>query len=296
MKGVITVIKIFAAFAVLGILGALILFISNFKKDFAQPAQDRQDRLDDLVQASDTTTFRRGEREFSRAVELIAMERLDDAQQKLLVIQNLHADSEFGPEARRILGEINLDNVLSVENMDNKAIHTVRSGETYLRIANKHETTLDCILFLNGLLDGRKLHPGDELIVMPLNFKLVVDLAKKRVELYHRDTAKKAHVFTKEYPIIKIDLPQSAYRSSHSKINSKVAEVKGRSYKPIHSKYRNGTKVLGFTIGKRNVQLRPVPAADAVDPGGGIFLESSAMEELAMLIRFGNEVEVRTGK
>lgn len=296
MQGIVTVIKIFAAFAVLGILGALIFFLKNFQKDFAQPAQNNQARLDNIVKQSDNNTFKRGEREFSRAVELIAMERLGDAREKLLFIQNLHADSEFGPEARRILGEINLDEVLSVENMENKSIHVVKSGDTFLRIANKYNTTLDCLMFLNGLLDDRKLHPGDELIVMPLDFKLMIDLANKRVELYHRDSGKKAHVFAKEYPILKSDLSRLGTRSIHTKLKSKVGEVNGRSYQPIHRNYRNGTKVLGFKIGNRNTQMRPVPAIDEVDPGGGVFLGNSAMEELAMLIRAGNEVEVKPPK
>ncbi|MDB4295835.1 LysM peptidoglycan-binding domain-containing protein, partial [Akkermansiaceae bacterium] len=141
MQGIVTVVKIFATFAVLGILGTLIFFLKNFQKDFAQPSQNNQARLDNIVEQSDNT-FKRGEREFSRAVELIAMERLGDAREKLLFIQNLHADSEFGPEARRILGEINLDEVLSVENMENKSIHVVKSGDTFLRIANKYNTTL----------------------------------------------------------------------------------------------------------------------------------------------------------
>ncbi len=293
MEGIIKIIKIFAALAVLGILIGLIFFLKNFQKDFAQPAETSTTRLENLDKESDANPFKRGEREFGRAVELIAMERLDDAREKLLFIQNLHSDSEFGPEARRILGEINLDEILSVENMDNKSIHTVVSGDTFLGIANKYKTTLDCLMFLNGLLDTRRLHPGDELIVMPLDFKLVVDLQRERVELYHRDPDKKAHVFAKEYPILKSDLPKLGKRALHTTISSKVAEVNGRSYKPTHTSYRNGTKVLGIKPAKRNTTIRPLPAIDAVDPGGGIFLSVPAMEELAMLIRYGNEVEVK---
>ena len=212
--------------------------------------------------------------------------------EKLLFIQNLHADSEFGPEARRILGEINLDEVLSVENMENKLVHVVKSGDTPLEIANKYNTTLDCLMFLNGLVD-LNLHPGDELIVMALDFKLVIDLQNQRVELYHRDLDKKAHVFSKEYPILKTDLPKLGKRPIHTEIEQKIAEVNGRSYSPSKLNYRNGAKVLGMKISKRMTQMRPVPAIDEVDPGGGIFLSTPAMEELAMLIRSGNEVEVK---
>ncbi|MDB4354105.1 LysM peptidoglycan-binding domain-containing protein [Akkermansiaceae bacterium] len=293
MNGIITVIKIFASIAVIAILGFLVFFLKDFQKDFAQPAEDRKERVGRLNDENAGSVFKRGEREFNRAVELIAMERLDDAREKLLFIQNLHADSEFGPEARRILGEINLDELLSVENMENKKVHTVVPGDNFIKIAQQYNTTLDCIMFLNGLLDTRGLHPGDEIIVMPLDFKLVIDLPRESVALFHRDSDKKEHVFVKEYPIIKYDLPKLGSRSLFSKVSTKVGEVNGESFQPIRSKYRNGIKVLGMKVARLHTQLRPLPKIDDVDPGSGVFLDYSAMEELAMLIRIGNEVEIK---
>lgn len=292
MKGFITIIKVFAFVAVLGIVGGLIIFLKEFKKDFAQPTENRSKKVEQIIESS--SDFKRGEREFNRALELIAMEQLSDAQEKLLFVQNLHADSEFGPETRRILGEINLDEVLSVSNMTNKEIHVVKPGRgAPLAIAKKYNTTLDCLMFLNGFLDMSVLHPGDELIVMPLDFKLVVDLSSKRVELYHRDEEKKAHVFTKEYVILRSDMPKIGSRSTHTKISSKKGEVNGRVYTPSHSKYRNSKKVLSLKVGTRTVQMRPPSEIDEEDPGRGVFLSVSDMEELAMLIRLGNEVEIK---
>ena len=293
MKGIITIIKVFAALGVLGVIAALILFLKDFKKDFAQPAEIRDEKLIELQNVD----FERGKREFNRALELIAMERLEDAREKLLFIQNLHGDSEFAPEARRILGEINLDEVLSVSNMSNKKVHVVQPGRgAPLAIAKKYNTTLDCLMFLNGFLDMSVLHPGDEIIVMPLDFKIVIDLSTKRIELYHRDAEKKEHVFTKEYLILKTDLPKIGSRPVFGKIKSKVAEVNSRTYQPFHSKYRNGIKILIVKVGSKNVQLRPIPEVDDEDLGRGIFLSEPDMEELAMLIRLGNEVEIKPAK
>ena len=47
---------------------------------------------------------------------------------------------------------------------------------------------------------------------------------------------------------------------------------------------------------RRNIQLRPLPKIADVDQGDGIFLSVSTMEELAMLIRVGNEVEIKPAK
>lgn len=290
MKGIVSIIKILAALLVLAIIGGLLLVLKDFKEDFAQPSEIGAEKLVEL-QAVD---FERGKREFNRALELIAMERLDDAREKLLFIQNLHGDSEFAPETRRILGEINLDEVLSVSNMTNKQVHVVEAGKgAPLAIAKKYKTTLDCLMFLNGSLDMSVLHPGDEIIVMTLDFKMVIDLSSKRIELYHRDAERQEHVFTKEYIIPKVDISGVGSRALFGSIKTKVAEVKGRTLQPFHSGYRHGTKVLIMRCGGRNYQVRTLPKPDDEDPGPGIFLSEQDMEELAMLIRIGNEVEIK---
>ncbi|MGC6427357.1 MAG: hypothetical protein ACON5H_10240 [Akkermansiaceae bacterium] len=290
MKGIITIIKVFAALGVLAIVGGLFVVLKDFKKDFAKPADIHDEKLVELQNVD----FERGKREFNRALELIAMERLEDAREKLLFIQNLHADSEFGPEARRILGEINLDEVLSVSNMKNKQVHVVQPGRgAPLAIAKKYKTTLDCLMFLNGFLDMSVLHPGDEIIVMPLGFKIVIDLANKRVVLYHRDFERQEHIFTKEYLIQRTDISKIGSRPVFGSIRTKIAEVNGRAYQPFHSQYRHGSKILIVEAGRRHIQIRRVPEIDEEDPGQGVFLRESDMEELAMLIRLGNEVEIK---
>lgn len=294
MNGILTLIKIFAAILVLAILGALVFFLQKFREDFADPDKATAKPLERIIEDNELINFEPGQHEFNRALQLIALQKLDEAREKLLFIQNLYPNSTNGPEARRILGEINLDEILSIENMANKKIHKVSPGEGYLRIANGNKTTLDCIMFLNGLTELGRLHTGDELIVMPLDFKLMVDLEKRRVELFHRDDLKKEHVFAKDYPIQNIDLESLRSGTSQAKISRKLGEIEGRSYPPTHSKYRHALKVLGFTIRGNYIQFRPVPAADAEDPGQGIFLKPSDMEELSMLIRIGNEVEVKS--
>ena len=294
MNGLITLVKIFAAIFVLAILGGLFFFLQKFREEFADPANTTARPLERIIEGNDSINFEPGQYEFNRALELIALQKLDEAREKLLFIQNLYPNSSVAPEARRILGEINLDGILSIEKMTNKKIHKVAPGEGYLLIANRNETTLDCIMFLNGLTELDSLHAGDEFIVMPLDFKLVVDLKNRRVELFHRDYEKKEHVFTKDYRIEQIDVEGLRAGNHQATITRKLGEIDGRSYPPTHSNFRHSTKVLGFTVRGRPIQFRPVPAADSEDPGQGIFLKPSDMEELSMLIRVGNEVEVKS--
>lgn len=293
MHGFLAILKVFAAIAVLAILGGLFFGLSEFRKKFTPVDLETARTLDQMIEENDMAGFEPGQHDFNRALELIAVNRMDEAREKLLLIQNLYPNSSVGPEARRILGEINLDRILNVENMENKKVHKVKPGDGYLKMATENQTTMDAIMFLNGLTDLGTLHVGDEFIVMPLDFKLVIDVARKRIELFHRDEEKKEHVFVKDYPIQKMDLGSLRPRVYQTKINRKLGELEGRIYPPTHQKYRHALKVLGFNIGNLLLQIRPVPAADAEDPGQGFFLHPHDLEELSMLIRVGNEVELR---
>lgn len=293
MSGVLTVIKFFAVLAVVALLGGGYLYLTKWTQRFEDNSVGNSEVLDKIVVDGENDDFVPGQREYDRSLELLAMDRKDEAVEKLLFIQNLYSDSENGAEARRILGEINLDEILSIENMSNKMIYTIKPGEGYLNVANNSRTTLDCMMFLNGLLEMSPLHVGDELVVMSLNFKLVVDLAKRRIELFRPDEEKKEHIFVKDYPIMKLDLASLRGKSIHSKISRKQGEINGEVVRPALSGYRHATKVLGFKAGRHFIQMRPVPERDEEDSGRGIFLMNSDMEELSMLIRIGNEVEIK---
>ena len=293
MRGFVTTIKIGAFLLVIGVLAALVLFLPDYLEEFQEPTVLKKEDLEKLVEEGEDIGFEAGQYEFNQALELIALGEIDQARERLHLIENLYPESTHAKEARRILGEINLDEILSVENMDNKRIHRVSPGEGYLRIANDNQTTLDAIMFLNGLTDFKALHTGDELVVMPLDFKLVVDLSMKRVELYHRDQRKKEHIFARDYPILGINLDRMSQGVYHTTVSRKMGETADGSVPPSHRTYRHASKVLGIKAGRRTIQLCPI--TEQREDGGlkGVFLAASDMEELSMLIRIGNEVEFR---
>ena len=293
MKGIITIIKIFAFLFVVAVIGALVLFLNKFQEDFSDPKAVTQKPLEDIIEENEQINFEAGQYEFNRALELIALGDIEEAKEKLNLIENLYPDSNHSPEARRILGEINLDEILSIENMGNKRIHRVSPGEGYLKIATQNQTTLDSIMFLNGLTEFANLHSGDELVIMPLDFKLLINLPKMRVELFYRDQEKKEHVFAKDYPIRKLDLGRVSRGNHQARISRKHGYLRGTTYPPTHQSYRHASKVLGLKVGRSMIQLRPLSGDENLDSGSGVFLTPSDMEELSMLIRVGNEVEVR---
>ena len=109
MKGIITIIKIFAALFVVAVIGALVLFLEKFQEDFNDPKEVTRRPLAEIIEKNEQIDFEVGQYEFNRALELIALGDIEEAKEKLNLIENLYPDSNHSPEARRILGEINLD-------------------------------------------------------------------------------------------------------------------------------------------------------------------------------------------
>lgn len=227
-----------------------------------------------------------GAKVFEKAGELIAIGNLPEAREKLEMVVNIYPRSKAAPEARRIVGEMNLDELLSAAHMDGKAIHIVRSGESFLGIAAKHETTLDCIMHLNGLMDLKGLHPGEELVVMPLGMRVLVEPGRKVLSIWQGGR------FIKEYPLLSSSLG-SLKGGLHTKVASKSGIIGERNVTPGMKEYPESAKV--FTLEKTSLKIRSFapPTANAAAPATGFYLSVEDAEELALLLRPGNEVEIR---
>lgn len=242
--------------------------------------------------------FDPGQKVFERARELIAVGDLGGARDKLRMVVTIYPRSASAREARRILGEMNLDELFSAGHMSGKEIHVVERGDSYLAIAAKHDTSLDMLMHLNGLMDLSTLHPGDELVVMPLDFKVLIE--PRRGTLTLLDGAK----FVKEYHFEKVISPPSG--DQKTKVDSRVGTVDGRRVLPGQAAYRGASKVIGLERLPHQIAVWTGGGdADAGDGGDGanggdegfprgFYLSRADIEELAILLRPGNEVEIRS--
>lgn len=230
-----------------------------------------------------------GAKVFEKARELIAVGELPAARERLRTVVSIYPRSKAAPEARRIVGEMNLDELLSVSNMEGKEVHIVRSGESFLGIAAKHNTSLDCIMYLNGLMDLKGLHPGEEMIVMPLEFRITIEPARKALSLWSGGK------FVKEYPLLAAGTG-SLKGGLKTKIASKSGLAGDRRVTPGMPEYRESVKA--FTLEKSSLQIRSVDPEEEKDdtpdaaPTSGFLLSAEDAEELALLLRPGNEVEI----
>jgi LysM repeat protein len=298
-----TFIKLLAALVVLGVIaftGLLTYHIAVrplgdafggvFEKLIPNPAEvvSRSEKdLSSMLEAPEMPDVEPGEVAYQKALELVALGKLGDAREKLLTIVNIYPSSRSAKDAKRIVGEMNLDELLSPTNKDGKSTYDVQKGDSFLKIAEKTRCSLDFIMMLNGLTDFGGLHPGDDLLVMPLDFRILIDLPKNSVSLWQ------AGKFVKDYPIAHAQVAANMAHQS-TRIDSKAGYAEGKKYVPGNKGYRQADKFIH--LAKINLQIRPfTPAIKKEEiPPRGIYLQPHDMEELNLLTRTGNEVEIRT--
>lgn len=237
-----------------------------------------------LLNAADMPDTDPGEKAFQKAHELLAVGKLPEAREKLLTIVNLFPTSGAAPVARRIVGEMNLDDLLTSTHLDGKKIHIVKRGDSIFAIATQYQTTLECIMCLNSMMELKNIQPGDELVMMPLNFRLLVEPRRQALSLWNGGR------FVREFPILHLGAAVAHTPPNKSTIGSKSAELAGKRVQPQSKDYRAAAKVI--QLAKSPVQIRGWDGTGD-PPAGGILLQTQDMEEITLLTRVGNEVEFR---
>ena len=160
----------------------------------------------------------------------------------------------------------------------------MRRGDSYLKIANQHQTTLDCMMHFNQFAELGNLYPGDKLTLMALNFSLVVDREFNILQLWNGEE------WVKDYTIQKLDFEGVKLESKYT-IGNKTGFAKERAYSPRSPQYRSARKSL--SLKNSILEIGSLPTELNQEVGFGVFLEPEDMEELCLLLRLGNKVEIR---
>lgn len=291
-----TLIKILAAAVVLAIMGftgilawhVLVAPMGGvFEKIIPNPA-DVIGRQPDTEFAKQLDTaalpdIDPGEKAFQKAHELLALGKLAEAREKLASIISTYPGSASAPVARRIVGEMNLDEILSSSHLEGKKTHIVKRGNSFFGIAAEYHTSLDMIMHLNGMMEMKSLQPGDELVVMPLDFRLLIEPQRKALSIWEGDR------FIREYPIVHLGVA-GALAPGKTQISSKLAELAGHKVAFPSKDYRAADKII--QLAKPSLQILAAGESPDASPRG-IVLQAQDMEEVNLLTRAGNAVEIR---
>lgn len=296
-------VKLIALFAVLGVMGFTAMFLYHimvaplggvFEKLIPNPAgivkKDADADFAKMLDSAEMPDIDPGEKAFQKAHELLAMDQYTEAREKLTAIVNIYPTSSSAPIARRIVGDMNMDEVLSTAHREGKTVHVVKRGDSFLGIAGKNKTTLDMIMYLNGMFELGSIQPGDELMVMPLEFRILIEPQRKAISLW--DGGK----FLREYPILRIG-SAGALPNLKTTIEAKGAISGTKRLQPTAKGYRGAAKYIQISKLPLPILMDdPTTSEDDKEGARGIFLSGPDMEELNLLTRTGNEVEIRNSK
>lgn len=287
------IIKVVAALLVLG----AVLGTAHLMKEYTGSVRDmpgammEQQRQEELLLKQKAELGARsnsepGEKAFEKARELLAMKLMPEAEEKLKYIVSFYPAAEAASEARRILGEINMDRLLDPDWREGKKIVTVKRGDTFTKIIRENKTTMSSLIHLSKLMraDHRSLHPGDKLTVMPLDMRLVINVRRKTLTVW------RGGEFIKEYPLQRVSYSRKG-AVRHLKVGSIMGESGGKLFPSHMENYRYAKKVV--FLSDKSLAIRAFSADNADDMQLGFFLTEVDMEELPLLLRPGNDVEIR---
>jgi len=224
---------------------------------------------------------------FEKARSMLQQGEYDDARLKLEEIVVRYPGTPAEREAYRVLGEMRLDDLLEHRPDDGKFIYTVKHNDSYLKIVGEFDTKLDILMYLNGLTRIDRLQPKDKLVIMPLNLSLKI--IPRLNQLFLLD--EKGDVIKYYEPVVDMTMPKKP--SGSDKVTTSVENIrayKGKSRVNItRGDYREATKKIKIL----NPNIEIISEDIEVDESfRGIILAKADMEELALLLRRSNTVEI----
>lgn len=254
-----------------------------------------------------------GARRFDAAIDLIRGDSLAPGRDALYALIKQFPESPTCEEARRIIGEINMDQLFSPAYTAGKKEYIVQPGDNLGRIADKHLTNVDFIVRLNGLM-STTLQPGDRLMVAPVDFNLGIVIGKKQLILF-RVVDGQSYPF-KFYTAQDVQLPSNMKLPATFEVGTKSAQLDGKAIPSTDPRYLQADKwvpahrpnatassfSLRVPLPPKPEPAPPPPSADpnapapapvpAPPPETGIFLARADLEEIYSLLRKGSKIDV----
>ncbi len=219
--------------------------------------------------------------EFQAAAQLRQEGKLAEARDALVVFIQKYPGGLHVEEAKDLLGEINVDILLSRYPSPEKTEYVVKSGDVLAKISRKLKTTPELIMRMNNM-SGTMLHIGEHLLISHPDFSIVIQRKANLVVLLNHGA------FFKQYHVREAKLSPK----QPSKITAKVAETmawKDGKRVGLGSKdYISSTRWIRLA-GASAYTLYSMPDSahpnlDQPPPPVGLGLGASDVEELSSLV------------
>jgi LysM repeat protein len=272
---------VFAFFSVL-ILAAAMVGVAYFWEHVVKSDLEIERELKRDVKVKDRDAPDLGIREFGQIAELLEKGETMTARERLYYLMEYYPDSSVLPEARRIVGEINSDLLISKIPLEGKTEYTVKGGDALAAIARHQKTTVDYIMRANGRISS-VIHPGDHLTVYPLEFEIVVDKSEQMLRL------ELGGLFFKEYPVVRFVLPPQLKPPVKTEVKERVAWF-GESRVLFNDKnYLKSKKWI--QTAHQGLIIRSFHGSGKGQQDFGILVAPEDMEEIFTLIRISTPLK-----
>jgi LysM repeat protein len=219
--------------------------------------------------------------EFQAALQLRQDGKLTEARDALVTFIQKYPSGKHLDEARDVLGEVNVDILLSRHPSPEKIEYVVKPGDVLAKISRKLKTTPELIMRMNNM-SGTMLHIGEHLLISHPDFSMAIQRKANLVVLLNHGA------FFKQYHVREAKLPPK----QPAKITGKVAETmawKGGKRVGLGSKeYLASTKWIRIA-GAAAYTLYSVPDGthpnlEQPPPPVGLGLAAADLEELSSLV------------
>ena len=278
-------LRLLFAFVSLGVLSLCVTAVYYIWNKKIEPERKLQLQVNEIKKLPKIKVDH-GSHLYEQAVSLIQTGELIGGIEKLYELIKYYPESKYFEESNRIIGEVNSDHLLSRDNGEGKQEYTVKRGDALRLIAQKHQTTVGYILQVNGRM-GSQLQPGDQLIVCPLHFSVLINMKDKTISL--RNVQDKLF---KKYELVGSRLPQGCPSSMDSTVKGLVVGDGSRFIEIGSSEYVNAPKEIRCE--RRGVPIRSLTGDEEKDKyATGFFVSNDDIEELALLVRSGSAIHVR---
>jgi LysM repeat protein len=227
--------------------------------------------------------------EFEAAVKLRKDGKLAEARDALVAFIQKYPSGKHLDEARDLLGEVNVEILLSRHPSSEKTEYIVKPGDVLAKIARKLKTTPEMIMRMNNM-SGTMLRIGDRLLISNPDFSMVIQRKANLVVLLNHG------VFFKQYHVREAKLPPKQSAKITTKVAEKMAWKGGQRVGLGSKEYLASTKWVRFA-GAAGYTLYSVPDSthpnvDQPPPPTGLGLAATDLEELSTLVNSRTPVTI----
>ena len=227
--------------------------------------------------------------EFQAAAQLRQEGKLAEAREALIAFIQKYPTGLHLEEAKDLLGEVNVDILLSRYPSPEKTEYVVKSGDVLAKIARKLKTTPELIMRMNNM-SGTMLHIGDRLLISHPDFSMVIKRKANLVVLLNHG------VFFKQYHVREAKLPPKQPSTIRAKVAETMAWKGGKRVGLGSPDYISSTRWIRIA-GAPTYTLYSAPDTahpnlEQPPPPTGLGLAASDVEELSSLVNTGTPVTI----